>query len=587
MIKKVQNERIIKIFDYLVLFGIGVICLCYTMFWIQFAKIHIKLPFLNFPIFIGEILLASCSAIFLAKGMVSGLKFNKWHLLWAVYLVWVLVKAAKGYSNYGALSFRNAALFYYPLFALIGYVFFRKEVFSQKVVIGFLIIMLALQSKAFLWHGGYYIDCYRYPYFALSLFLCLKLEKKWMKYSFLILLCLAFPFSSFLYDSKSFVLGNLIALAFLIAGGFFLLNIKRWKKGVLLLCVILALFAISRNLSQSHKKVIANFSQAIEEFKKKESFIKSMEKDYKPREIESKLFDDSKRLSGQMLGNIKFRRDYKEWVQAEKKREEKEDREERKDTFFTVREHVRNLDEKKAVLQELIFKMEDALREIKTRLHSIEKMKDVAPVTGNSEKTLESLKKVHSRIKEEKIVTTKGFAKEFERIKKESEKSLVNLREIVLKYGEKRSVKGDFGNITFRLLIWKDMLSEIFNEKPFFGFSFGKPQRSKSIEILDVGGGEWKKQGWITPHNSYLHLIYRGGILGLSMICGLFIMICVMIRKILIERSFKNIILLSLVVYWMVAANFVLFLEFPYQAIPFWSYLGMLCAYVFEKGGSF
>ena len=37
---------------------------------------------------------------------------------------WLLSKALAGYLSGGLLALRNAALFYYPLFALVGYLAF-------------------------------------------------------------------------------------------------------------------------------------------------------------------------------------------------------------------------------------------------------------------------------------------------------------------------------------------------------------------------------------------------------------------------------------------------------------------------------
>jgi len=54
----------------------------------------------------------------------------------------------------------------------------------------------------------------------------------------------------------------------------------------------------------------------------------------------------------------------------------------------------------------------------------------------------------------------------------------------------------------------------VIKEKAFFGINFGKPQRSRRIEIIEQAKGEWQRDGWITPHNSFLHMIYRGGIFG-------------------------------------------------------------------------
>ena len=50
-------------FDWLNLLGlsgIAVICYCYVWGYSTFAEKHVQLPFLNFPIFVGEMLLMFC-----------------------------------------------------------------------------------------------------------------------------------------------------------------------------------------------------------------------------------------------------------------------------------------------------------------------------------------------------------------------------------------------------------------------------------------------------------------------------------------------------------------------------------------------
>lgn len=36
---------------------------------------------------------------------------------------------------------------------------------------------------------------------------------------------------------------------------------------------------------------------------------------------------------------------------------------------------------------------------------------------------------------------------------------------------------------------------------------------------------------------------------------------------------------MSIFIYWIVVSNFAVFLELPYNAIPFWSFLGVTAAY--------
>ena len=123
------------------------------------------------------------------------------------------------------------------------------------------------------------------------------------------------------------------------------------------------------------------------------------------------------------------------------------------------------------------------------------------------------------------------------------------------------------------------MLVELREGKAWWRINWGRPQRSYSIEVLGWASAEWDRDGWITPHNSYLHMVYRAGIIGLVIILVLFYLIGQLIIKFLSIRSIPGILLMSIFVYWMTIANFLVFLEFPYNAILFWGLLGMTIAF--------
>ncbi|MFZ2253577.1 MAG: hypothetical protein WAW13_05440, partial [Minisyncoccia bacterium] len=83
-------------------------------------------------------------------------------------------------------------------------------------------------------------------------------------------------------------------------------------------------------------------------------------------------------------------------------------------------------------------------------------------------------------------------------------------------------------------------------------------------------------------HNSYLDMIYRGGIIGLGAIIALLAILYAMIKKILSINSLSGILLFAVLISWLIASNFLEILESPYTAIVFWSLFGMLYAYLFK-----
>jgi len=144
-----------------------------------------------------------------------------------------------------------------------------------------------------------------------------------------------------------------------------------------------------------------------------------------------------------------------------------------------------------------------------------------------------------------------------------------------------RNVGVELGNIVFRLFIWQDMIEEIIQKKAYIqGINFGQPQRSKKIEITNWAQDEWERDGWITPHNSFLHYYYRGGIVGLAFFITLIILIIRAIKKVLRFKSISGVLLLSTIIYWCGISFFLVILELPQYAIPFWCLFGLTMAYV-------
>jgi hypothetical protein len=147
---------------------------------------------------------------------------------------------------------------------------------------------------------------------------------------------------------------------------------------------------------------------------------------------------------------------------------------------------------------------------------------------------------------------------------------------------EYRDLGVAYNNVIFRIFIWRDVCKQLISNIPIFGFAFGKPFRSKSLEILGWAETEWKKVGWISMHNSYLDIIYRGGIIGLGVIITLLAILCIMFKKVLSINSFSGILLLSVLISWLIASSFLETLELPCTAIVFWSLFGLLYAYLFK-----
>ena len=127
------------------------------------------------------------------------------------------------------------------------------------------------------------------------------------------------------------------------------------------------------------------------------------------------------------------------------------------------------------------------------------------------------------------------------------------------------------GDVTFRLLIWEDMLNEMIKNKAIFGMGLSHPLRSHQLEMLNWAEQEWGRDGWISAHNSYLYVVYRIGILGVVAIVWLF---WLLYHK-FIQANTVEIILFCCISYWLLLACWSEQFQLPYHAIPMWVAIGI------------
>ncbi len=455
-----NRQRIIRNIDRIFLLSLGVVCVLYSIYHSHFAELQIKPDFLNFPIFIGEIVLGICVLWWMIRWGLTGFPRSRAGWFLAGYLMWLAVKAGKGYIDYGPLAFRNAALFYYALFAVFVYslaegLSVRDRRWWPVMLMGILIVLV---------HG-----IYRYfylPYFLLA-WLCLKnFPDKRSKIFGLLVVGLAFPFQQFFPEGRAALLGIWVSLTFLsmaIIAAF--LRGDRMKKWILSGIGAAALIGVFLMFTSGYTlESTMRVGRWLGEFERRDRIIQAMKKDFTRQEIDPQLYHSNR---------------------EEMSRRKKTGREDPK-------------------------------------VHTYEQRLDIA-----------------------------------------------------------------YGNITFRLFIWRDMLGEYWRVNPLTGVSFGRPLRSISIEILQMAWGEWSRDGWIMPHSVFMHIIYRAGLVGVVLIAGIFYCWGRMVYRFIRFRSLEGLLLCAILLYWLVVAAFSVTLELPYQAIPFWSLWGAAAAYSFRvKSGN-
>lgn len=456
------------------LIAIGVPSLGYILFSVPFAEFHIRFSFLDFPIFIGEILLFICLTLFFVKYLISPTRnLNKWHYLLIVYFAFVVIKALYGYFTLGPLSFRNAALLYYPMFAVLGYCFYRRDFFEGEKIflLGALVILLFIDIA-----GQTYVIYWALSSSLLALVFVNLYPNKRIKYFLLISILIVIPYKWFFLTSRMMLVSNIVTGLYLMTAFFTLSKLKRQIKVLMvMLGILFFVLGILKFANPVRVKSLIAFREMIEVFNRFDAKVQERKAYFKTRG----------------LGDIK------------------------------------------------LYRPEGQLPVFTTRYS------------------------------------------EFRR-RQEEEFAKAGLGKIIQDFTQKDLNTG-FNNAVFRLFIWRDMLVELAQQKPILGFSFGKPLRSMSLEILYWGWHDWGLNGWVPAHNSYLHIIYRAGVVGILFLVTVSVVLFKMVKEFIHQKSIIGILLCGVIINWFVAANFLLIFELPYTAIPIWSLYGITLAYCHEQ----
>ncbi|MBF0504285.1 MAG: O-antigen ligase family protein [Candidatus Omnitrophica bacterium] len=140
--------------DRLGMAAIAMVSVGYVLFWSSFAQVHLKFSFLDFPVFIGEILLGVAFLLFTIKSVAQKRELGRWGWVVVAYFCFVLFKAFMGYFVWGPLAFRDAALFYYPFFVVLGYSFWSNELWSdniRRLGLALILLIFILQQFYYFW----------------------------------------------------------------------------------------------------------------------------------------------------------------------------------------------------------------------------------------------------------------------------------------------------------------------------------------------------------------------------------------------------------------------------------------------------
>lgn len=494
-VKEIMSKtKKIRTMDILGVCGIGMYCVFSSLFESIFSKIHIKLPFLNFPLFLGEMLLMLTVGLLTFKYFYFKEKFNV--RPWVLYAIIVLIYIVVGYLQWGPLALRNGAMFLYVIFALGSYHFYSSlMVQSEKlkwVALAFIFAVLILHLIG---------DYYWYTYVILfTMFIINKLPKKyaWFIPVFLVLFQMDIIFSG----ARAHLMGVLTGVIYLtvISVFFFIKLSKRWQWGIII-TVFICFFLYGIKKEPNAMKSMTDLATLSKLYINYSFLSQERRQEYQPPLIKSRLYNPP---SQRNISSDKFL--YSSKISNRFLFEEKDY--ENKESILTASTLTRNME---IILSENVNSMQSKNVEFSRNL-------DVA-----------------------------------------------------------------YHNSLFRVFIWQDMMNELFRTNIIFGVGLGKPQRSVTIEVLGWADTEWKRDGWIAPHNSYLHFLYRAGVFGFIVLFLLFKVLFDLTKIFIQRKNIYGILLLSILVYWVVMAAFSVILEVPYYAIFFWSLLGVTYAYAFPK----
>lgn len=138
-------------------------------------------------------------------------------------------------------------------------------------------------------------------------------------------------------------------------------------------------------------------------------------------------------------------------------------------------------------------------------------------------------------------------------------------------------------NTTWRLYVWKDIIRESM-EKPLMGWGFGRKFVPPTIKQLNWGGS-WRPEdgGFQDPHNSYLSVLHRTGLIGLMVfvaLIGTFIARSLKTWFRIDDERARTYILgfLLSIICILGTSTFMVVLEGPYLGMFLWVAMGMIVA---------
>ena len=487
------------------------------------------------------------------KWLIKLKKLNIATYLFLFYSEFVVLKSLFGYYWWGPLSLRHAALFYYPLFAVFSYSFYRGSFFGPNKVLP-LIFLNLFNFVFFSYYPHFVLVC-----FALTLILINAYPKKIIRRSLYFLLLITFPYKLLFITSKTLVISNALALLYMGFGFLYILNLKRkFKCIIFILLISFILYGITAISYPIVPRTLIGFKKIVSIYNKNIELLRINEKGFIEPELIVKLYNE-KNVWFQKFGHNRIMDSLKSPISLSQKESGSPDSGDTKHKPVSI---LRIKEESKNIVQQ---KSSDELA------LTIKKgdVSNKSAIENKSNIVLSTVIKASTEYENQNKTA-------INRIK-------VEVQHFPPWYAE---TEASFGNSLFRIFVWQEALKQIAIARPIFGFDFGKPFRSRTCEVLEIAKSEWMNVGWLCMHNSYIDIVYRAGIMGILMIMAILITLFFSIKYSFKNRSLTGILLTGILIHGFISANFLEILEMPYTSIPLWSLFGLTFAYLFKNSRS-
>jgi len=266
----------------------------YSIFIADFAEMHWKLPFTRgLPLFPGEAVLFLLILLAIFKAYLLKLKPSLKHLWIFVLTSFILIKAFAGYQSWGALAFRNAALFYYFVYALLAFFFYSPKLVHNKKVQRVALSVLLIISF-FKLNGEYYT----FTYLMLICYLLMQMKEERIVIIVMVLVIVLFPFSRLIETSRSAQLGSVVAIFFMGFGLAVSYMRESPRKAFIFIIASLALIALGylrmSETTKSRLRATININNWIQLFRHDLQFANRKLINYSPKKFRLRLYEMNK-----------------------------------------------------------------------------------------------------------------------------------------------------------------------------------------------------------------------------------------------------------------------------------------------------